>query len=226
MLELAAKYNARMVFTSTSEVYGDPHVHPQPESYWGHVNSRGLRSCYDEGKRAAETLCYCYIREKNVDVRTARLFNTYGPNMHPEDGRVISNFIMQALEGRHITIYGDGHQTRSFGYVSDTVKGLVMLMNADEESGVDVRSPVNIGNPGEFTILELAEKVRAMASSRTDIVHQPAVSDDPKQRKPDISRARCVLGWAPTISLDEGLRRTMDYFRTIIEKRTLIHKSE
>ena len=222
MLDLAFKCKARMVFTSTSEIYGDPEVNPQREDYWGHVNCRGLRSCYDEGKRAAETLCFCYIREKNVDVRTARLFNTYGPNMHQCDGRVVSNFIMQALEGKDITIYGNGEQTRSFGYVDDTVRALLTLMNIEsvgEIEGIDLREPVNIGCPEEFTIKELAEKVRDMVGSRVKIIYQEAVADDPKQRRPDITRAKKILKWEPTISLDEGLRKTIPYFKAIVDAR-------
>ena len=219
MLDLAKKYNARMVFTSTSEVYGDPLVHPQPETYWGHVNCRGVRSCYDEGKRSAETLCFCYIKERNVDVRTARLFNTYGPNMHPADGRVVSNFIMQALEGKDITIYGNGAQTRSFGYVDDTVRGLLNLMNIEPQKDVEVRDPINIGNPGEFTILELANKVREMVNTDVKIIFEEQAADDPKQRKPDITNARKILNWEPTIPLEEGLAKTIPYFRSIVEGR-------
>jgi UDP-glucuronate decarboxylase len=215
MLELARKYNARMVYTSTSEVYGDPNVNPQPEEYWGYVNCRGPRSCYDEGKRSAETLCYCYIQEYGVKVRTARIFNTYGPNMHPEDGRVVSNMIMQALEGRDLTIYGDGKQTRSFGYVEDTVRGLLALMETDYEGAI------NIGNPGEFTILQLAELVQAKVNPNVKIVFRPAAADDPKQRKPDIRKAKEILDWEPRIALEEGLNRTIPYFRAIVEKRRL-----
>lgn len=223
MLDLAAKYKARMVFTSTSEVYGDPEVHPQPETYWGSVNCRGPRSCYDEGKRAAETLCFCYVA-KGVDVRTARLFNTYGPNMHPLDGRVISNFIMQALEGKDITIYGNGSQTRSFGYVDDTVRGLLSLMEVEPGSlgGGEVSDPVNIGNPGEFTIKELAEKVKEMVGSESNIVYADPAVDDPKQRKPDITRAHRALKWKPAVSLDEGLAKTIPYFRKIVESKRMM----
>lgn len=223
MLDLADKYKARMVFTSTSEVYGDPEVHPQPETYWGYVNCRGPRSCYDEGKRAAETLCFCYVREKNVDVRTARLFNTYGPNMHPCDGRVVSNFIMQALENKDITIYGDGSQTRSFGYVDDTVRGLLSLMEVEpvgDLEGVEVRDPVNIGNPGEFTIKELADKVKEMVGSTAKIIYVDAAVDDPKQRKPDITVARKVLKWEPTIPLEQGLAKTIPYFKKIVDTKS------
>jgi UDP-glucuronate decarboxylase len=213
MLELARKHNATMVYTSTSEVYGDPHVNPQPEEYWGSVNCRGPRSCYDEGKRAAETLCYCYIQEYGVKVRTARIFNTYGPNMDPEDGRVVSNMIMQALEGRDLTIYGDGAQTRSFGYVEDTVRGLLALMETDYEGAI------NIGNPGEFTIRQLAEMVQARVNPNVKIVFRPAATDDPRQRKPDIRKAKEILNWEPKITLEEGLERTIPYFRAIVERR-------
>jgi UDP-glucuronate decarboxylase len=213
MLELARKYDARMVYTSTSEVYGDPSVTPQPEEYQGCVNCRGPRACYDEGKRAAETLCYCYIQEYGVKVRTARIFNTYGPNMDPQDGRVVSNMIMQALEGRDLTIYGDGMQTRSFGYVEDTVRGLTALMETEYEGAV------NIGNPREFTILQLAEMVRAKVNAGAKIVFKEPAADDPKQRKPDIRKAKEILGWEPMITLEEGLDRTITYFRQIAEKK-------
>lgn len=210
MLGLAKRTRARILQASTSEVYGDPEVHPQPESYWGSVNPIGLRSCYDEGKRVAETLFMDYHRQNRVDIRIIRIFNTYGPRMHPNDGRVVSNFIVQALKGEDITIYGDGHQTRSFCYVDDLVEGMIRLMDAE---GPDMHLPVNIGNPGEFTIRELAEKVIAMVGSKSRLVMQDLPSDDPKQRRPDISRARSILDWNPTIALDTGLERTIAFFR-------------
>ncbi|KAH0794230.1 SDR family oxidoreductase [Histomonas meleagridis] len=217
MLELARKYDARMVYTSTSEVYGDPDEkhHPQPEEYWGNVNCRGPRSCYDEGKRAAETLCYEYIRQYGTKVRTCRLFNTYGPNMDPEDGRVVSNLIMQALEGKDLTIYGDGKQTRSFGYVDDTVRAVLAMIDTD------YTGPINIGNPGEFTILELAEIILKKINPNGKIVFQEAAVDDPKQRKPCIEKAKKYLNWEPKILLDEGIERTIPYFREIVEQRKL-----
>jgi UDP-glucuronate decarboxylase len=218
MLELARRYDARMVYTSTSEVYGDPNVNPQPEEYWGYVNCRGPRSCYDEGKRAAETLVYCYIQEYATKVRTARIFNTYGPNMHPEDGRVVSNMIMQALEGKDLTIYGDGKQTRSFGYVSDTVRALLALMDTDYEGAI------NIGNPGEFTILQLAQLVQQKVNPDVKIVFKPAAADDPRQRKPDITKAGQILKWEPQVTLEEGLDKTIPYFREIVEARKLANK--
>lgn len=207
MLTLAKATGARLLQASTSEVYGDPQVHPQPESYWGYVNPIGVRSCYDEGKRVAETLCMDYHRQKRVDVRIARIFNTYGPRMAVNDGRVVSNFIIQALKGEDITVYGEGNQSRSFAYVSDLVVGLIRLMNRDGFVG-----PVNLGNPQEITILELAEVVVALAASRSRIKFNPLPEDDPRQRQPDISLAREVLGWEPTVSLREGLRMTIDYF--------------
>jgi UDP-glucuronate decarboxylase len=208
-LGLAKRVKARVFQASTSEVYGDPEVHPQPESYWGYVNPIGKRSCYDEGKRCAETLFFDYHRENNVDIRVVRIFNTYGPRMHPNDGRVVSNFVVQALRGQDLTIYGDGLQTRSFCYVDDLIEGFVRLMNQDETVG-----PVNLGNPGEFTMLELAELTLKLVGGRSRIVHQPLPSDDPKQRQPDITLARQILQWEPKIALDEGLRRTIDYFKT------------
>ena len=208
-LGLAKRVRARVFQASTSEVYGDPDVHPQPESYWGNVNTIGLRSCYDEGKRCAETLFFDYHRENGVDIRVVRIFNTYGPRMHPDDGRVVSNFIVQALKGEDITIYGDGSQTRSFCYVDDLIEGFLRLMNQD-----DVTGPINIGNPGEFTMLELAEKTLAVVGSASKIVHQPLPADDPKQRQPDITLAKQHLNWEPTIELTEGLKRTADYFRS------------
>ncbi|MBT5901243.1 MAG: SDR family oxidoreductase [Opitutaceae bacterium] len=207
-LGLAKRVRARVFQASTSEVYGDPAVHPQPESYWGNVNPIGVRSCYDEGKRCAETLFFDYHRENQVDIRVVRIFNTYGPRMHPDDGRVVSNFIVQALRGEDITIYGDGSQTRSFCYVDDLIEGFLRLMEQEEVVG-----PINIGNPGEFTMLELAEKTLQVVGSSSKIVHQPLPADDPKQRKPDISLAQKHLSWEPTISLEEGLKRTADHFR-------------
>ncbi|GAA5496679.1 UDP-glucose 4-epimerase [Rubritalea halochordaticola] len=210
-LGLAKRVGARVFQASTSEVYGDPEVHPQPESYWGKVNPIGIRSCYDEGKRVAETLFFDYHRQNNVDIRIVRIFNTYGPRMNPDDGRVVSNFIVQALRGQDITIYGDGTQTRSFCYVDDLIEGFLRLMNQDEVVG-----PINIGNPGEFTMLELAEKVIAKVGGKTKLSFHPLPGDDPKQRKPDITLAQKHLDWQPTISLDEGLDRTIEYFRNTI----------
>ena len=205
MLGLAKRVHARILQASTSEVYGDPEQHPQREDYWGHVNPIGVRSCYDEGKRVAETLFMDYHRQNKVDVRIVRIFNTYGPRMHPCDGRVVSNFIVQALRGEPITIYGDGSQTRSFCYVDDLVSGIMAFMEQDSEIG-----PLNLGNPGEFTIRELAEKVVALTGSKSEIVCKPLPSDDPKQRKPDISKAKALLGWEPKIQLEEGLKRTIE----------------
>jgi len=208
-LGLAKRVKARVFQASTSEVYGDPEVHPQPESYWGHVNPIGKRSCYDEGKRCAETLFFDYHRENKVDIRVVRIFNTYGPRMHPNDGRVVSNFIMQALKGENLTIYGDGQQTRSFCYVDDLIEGFVRLMAQTETVG-----PVNIGNPGEFTMLELAEQVLKHTKSKSKIVHKPLPSDDPRQRQPDITLAKKYLKWEPKVPLTEGLKRTIAYFKT------------
>ncbi len=210
-LGLAKRVRARVFQASTSEVYGDPAVHPQPESYWGNVNPIGVRSCYDEGKRCAETLFFDYHRENEVDIRVVRIFNTYGPRMHPNDGRVVSNFIVQALRGEDITIYGDGSQTRSFCYVDDLIEGFLRLMNQDEVVG-----PMNLGNPGEFTMLELAQMTLKVVGGASKIVHLPLPADDPKQRRPDITLAEKHLKWAPTVSLAEGLKRTADYFRTQI----------
>jgi UDP-glucuronate decarboxylase len=206
LLGLAKRLNCKIFQASTSEVYGDPHIHPQKEDYWGNVNPIGIRSCYDEGKRCAETLFFDYHRKNRVQVRVARIFNTYGPRMHPNDGRVVSNFIVQALQDLPITIYGDGAQTRSFCYVDDLIDVAVLLMNSEEIG------PVNIGNPLEFTILELAEKVIALTGSRSKIVHKPLPSDDPKQRRPDISKAKARLNWEPRIALEEGLKSTIQYF--------------
>jgi len=208
-LGLAKRVKARVFQASTSEVYGDPAVHPQPESYWGNVNPIGRRSCYDEGKRVAETLFFDYHRENKVDIRIVRIFNTYGPRMHPNDGRVVSNFIVQALKGENITIYGDGQQTRSFCYVDDLLEGFVRLMAQTETVG-----PVNIGNPGEFTMLELAENVLKLTKSKSKIVHKPLPADDPKQRKPDITLAQKYLKWEPKVPLAEGLKKTIAYFKT------------
>jgi UDP-glucuronate decarboxylase len=212
MLGLAKRVKAKILQASTSEVYGDPAVHPQPESYWGNVNPVGIRSCYDEGKRCAETLFFDYYRQHNLKIKVARIFNTYGPRMHPNDGRVVSNFIMQALKGEEITVYGDGRQTRSFCYVDDLVDGLVRLMNSPD----DFTGPVNLGNPVEFTILELAEKAITMTGSDAKITFKPLPSDDPKQRQPDITLAKGKLGWEPKIKLDEGLVKTIEYFRELV----------
>jgi UDP-glucuronate decarboxylase len=207
-LGLAKRVKGRVLQASTSEVYGDPDVHPQPESYWGHVNPIGRRSCYDEGKRCAETLFFDYHRENRVDIRVIRIFNTYGPRMHESDGRVVSNFVVQALRGEEITIYGDGSQTRSFCYVDDLIEGFVRFMAQTETVG-----PMNLGNPGEFTMLELAELTAKLIGGSSKIVHKPLPADDPRQRRPDIGLARRVLGWEPTVDLEEGLRRTIAYFR-------------
>jgi UDP-glucuronate decarboxylase len=209
MLGLAKRVKAKILQASTSEVYGDPQVHPQTEDYWGHVNPIGIRSCYDEGKRCAETLFMDYRRQHNLQVKIARIFNTYGPRMHPNDGRVVSNFIMQALANEPLTIYGDGSQTRSFCYVDDLIAAFDRLMNSPK----DFCGPVNLGNPTEHTMLELAERVIALSNSRSSIVFKPLPSDDPVRRKPDISLARSVLEWEPKVSLDEGLQRTIDYFK-------------
>jgi UDP-glucuronate decarboxylase len=214
MLGLAKRVKARILQASTSEVYGDPSVHPQVESYWGNVNPIGIRSCYDEGKRCAETLFFDYYRQHKLNIKVARIFNTYGPRMHPNDGRVVSNFIIQALKGAPITVYGKGNQTRSFCYVDDLVDGLIRLMHSPD----GFTGPVNLGNPGEFTILELAEKVIEMIGSRSEIIFTPLPADDPKQRKPDISLAGKVLGWEPKVPLDEGLRKTIDYFDDLLGK--------
>ena len=212
MLGLAKRVRARILQASTSEVYGDPSVHPQTEDYWGNVNCIGPRSCYDEGKRCAETLFFDYHRQHKLDVRVVRIFNTYGPRMHPNDGRVVSNFIMQALTGRDITVFGAGGQTRSFCYVDDLIDGLFRMMNNPHA----FIGPVNLGNPHEFTILELAEKVIRLTGSRSKIVFKPLPADDPTQRRPDIELARQKLGWQPAIELEEGLRRTIDYFKNFL----------
>ncbi|QNM96176.1 UDP-glucuronic acid decarboxylase family protein [Chitinimonas koreensis] len=212
MLGLAKRTGARILQASTSEVYGDPEVHPQPEGYWGRVNPIGIRSCYDEGKRCAETLFFDYHRQHRVDIKVMRIFNTYGPRMHPNDGRVVSNFIVQALKGEDLTIYGDGSQTRSFCYVDDLIEGMLRLM----DSPAGFTGPVNIGNPGEFTMLELAELVLKQVGGASKLVHKPLPADDPKQRKPDIALAQSALGWQPTVALEDGLRETIAYFRKLL----------
>jgi len=212
MLGLAKRLGARILLSSTSEVYGDPAVHPQAESYWGNVNPTGLRSCYDEGKRCAETLFFDYYRQHQLPVKVARIFNTYGPNMLPDDGRVVSSFIVAALRGEPLTVFGDGSQTRSFCYVDDMVEGLIRLMDSPPE----VTGPVNLGNPGEFTMVELAKKVLAQTGSHSPVEHHPLPADDPVRRRPDITRARELLGWEPTVPLDEGLARTVEYFRRVL----------
>jgi UDP-glucuronate decarboxylase len=213
MLGLAKRVKARILQASTSEVYGDPSVHPQPEDYWGHVNPVGPRSCYDEGKRCAETLFFDYYRQHRLAIRVARIFNTYGPRMHPNDGRVVSNFIVQALKGSPITVYGDGTQTRSFCYVSDMVDGLVALMEAPDS----MTGPVNLGNPVENTILQIAELILAKTGSRSEIAFKPLPADDPKQRQPDITLATTELGWQPTVALDSGLDETIAYFEKTVD---------
>jgi UDP-glucuronate decarboxylase len=209
MLGLAKRLGVRILLTSTSEVYGDPAVHPQSESYWGNVNPIGIRSCYDEGKRCAETLFFDYHRQHGLPIKVARIFNTYGPKMLPDDGRVVSNFIVQALRGEPLTVFGDGSQTRSFCYVDDMVEGLIALMNAPSE----VTGPVNLGNPGEFTMLELAKHVMDLTGSSCPVEHRPLPADDPTRRRPDITVAKELLGWAPTVQLRDGLSRTVGYFR-------------
>src|SRR5438270_45920 len=221
MLGLAKRVRARILQASTSEVYGDPHVHPQPEDYYGHVNCNGLRACYDEGKRVAETLMMDYHRQNHVDTRIIRIFNTYGPRMLENDGRVVSNFIVQALRGEELTIYGTGEQTRSFCYVDDLVEGMMRLMNVEEgaQAEFDVHEPVNVGNPGEFTMRELAEEVARAAGVEVRTRFCPLPQDDPKQRRPDITRAQRLLGWEPTVPLREGLKRTVAYFAERIKSR-------
>ena len=211
LLDLAQRTGARILQASTSEVYGDPEIHPQPESYWGRVNPIGPRACYDEGKRSAETLFFDYHRQFGVDIKVVRIFNTYGPRMHPDDGRVVSNFIVRALRGQPLAIYGDGNQTRSFCYVDDLIDGLLRMM----DTGPDFTGPVNIGNPGEFTIRQLAELVLEMTGSRSHIEYLPAPQDDPRQRKPEISLAAERLGWRPTVALEQGIARTIDYFQGV-----------
>jgi UDP-glucuronate decarboxylase len=212
MLGLAKRTGARIFQASTSEVYGDPSVHPQPEDYWGNVNPIGIRSCYDEGKRCAETLFFDYHRQHGIEIKVARIFNTYGPRMHPNDGRVVSNFIVQALKGEPITMYGDGSQTRSFCYVDDLIEGFVRLMASDKE----ITGPVNLGNPGEFTISQLASHILEIVGSKASFIKAPLPADDPKQRKPDISLAQETLDWKPAIPLEDGLRLTVDYFRQLV----------
>ena len=218
MLGLAKRTRARIFQASTSEVYGDPLVHPQQESYWGHVNPIGMRSCYDEGKRCAETLFFDYHRQHRLEIKVARIFNTYGPRMHPNDGRVVSNFIVQALRGEAITIYGEGRQTRSFCYVDDLIDGFLSLMESDGA----ITGPINLGNPGEFTIRELAEIVIEMTGSASSLTFLPMPPDDPVQRRPDISLAGTQLGWAPTVALRDGLRRTIDYFDRLLSDRGVV----
>jgi UDP-glucuronate decarboxylase len=214
MLGLAKRVKARILQASTSEVYGDPEVHPQPESYWGRVNPIGIRSCYDEGKRCAETLFFDYYRQHRLDIKVMRIFNTYGPRMHPQDGRVVSNFIVQALKGQDITIFGDGQQTRSFCYVDDLIEGMLRLM----DSPSDFTGPVNIGNPGEFTMLELAEKVIRLVGGKSKLAFMPLPADDPKQRQPDITLAKSQLDWEPKVALEDGLKETIAYFRKLLSE--------
>ena len=215
ILGLAKRLNAKILQASTSEVYGDPEVHPQTEGYWGHVNPVGLRSCYDEGKRCAETLFFDYKRQHDLDIKVARLFNTYGPNMHPDDGRVVSNFIVQALQGKPITIYGDGLQTRSFCYIDDMIEAFIRLMNTPK----DFSGPVNLGNPGEFSILELAEIIISLTNSSSEICFKKLPYDDPTQRKPDISLAKEKLSWTPKVNLEDGLIKTIHYFELLIKNQ-------
>ncbi|MBW1892326.1 MAG: SDR family oxidoreductase [Deltaproteobacteria bacterium] len=212
MLGLAKRVNAKILQASTSEVYGDPAVHPQKENYWGNVNTIGPRSCYDEGKRCAETLFFDYYRQNNVNIRIVRIFNTYGPRMHPNDGRVVSNFFVQALNNEDITVFGDGSQTRSFCYVDDLIEGILRMMNGQD----DFPGPVNLGNPGEFTILELAEKIIDLTGSKSKIVFKPLPEDDPMQRQPDINLAEEKLGWKPVINLEQGLKKTVKYFESLV----------
>ena len=213
MLGLAKRLNAPVLQASTSEIYGDPFVHPQTEDYWGNVNTIGPRACYDEGKRCAETLFFDYHRQHRLPIKVIRIFNTYGPRMHASDGRVVSNFIVQALKGEPISIFGDGRQTRSFCYVDDMVEAMILMM----ETGQDITGPINVGNPGEFTMLELAELVLRKTGSKSKLVYHPRPADDPKQRKPDISRAKSVLGWEPKIALEDGIDRTIDYFKRTLQ---------
>lgn len=215
MLGLAKRTGAKILQASTSEVYGDPDQHPQTEEYWGNVNPVGPRSCYDEGKRCAETLFFDYHRQNNVRIKVMRIFNTYGPRMHPEDGRVVSNFIMQALTGQPITIYGDGNQTRSFCYVDDLIDGMMKLMQSPDE----ITGPINIGNPGEFTIRQLAEMIVEMVGNEAQLVFHDLPVNDPMQRRPDIGKARSILGWQPTVELEQGLGKTIDYFRTLVREK-------
>ena len=212
MLGLAKRTGAKILQASTSEVYGDPEVHPQPESYWGRVNPNGIRACYDEGKRCAETLFFDYRRQHNLNIKVARIFNTYGPNMHPNDGRVVSNFIIQALQNKPITVYGDGSQTRSFCYVDDLIEAFIKLMATSD----DFTGPINTGNPDEYSVLELAEKIIQMVGSRSVIDRKPLPQDDPAQRRPDITLAKEKLQWEPKVTLEEGLKKTIKYFKNII----------
>lgn len=212
MLGLAKRVKARMLLASTSEIYGDPTIHPQPESYWGNVNTLGPRACYDEGKRVAETMMYAYKNQNNVEVRIARIFNTFGPRMHPNDGRVVSNFIIQALQGKDITIYGDGSQTRSFQYVSDLIEGLVKLMNGSYDG------PVNLGNPDEYSIKNFAEEIKTMTKSDSKIIYLPKVADDPTQREPDITTAKRELGWKPEVHVKEGLAKAVTFFQSVLDQ--------
>ena len=214
MLGLAKRVKAKILQASTSEVYGDPEIHPQPESYWGRVNPIGIRSCYDEGKRCAETLFFDYWRQHNLRIKVVRIFNTYGPRMHPNDGRVVSNFIVQALRGEDITIYGNGMQTRSFCYVDDLIEAMVRTMNTPDQ----FTGPVNIGNPGEFSMLELAQAVVRLTNSKSKIVYEALPSDDPKQRQPDVQLAKSVLGWVPKVNLETGLIKTIEYFKSSLHK--------
>jgi len=214
MLGLAKRVKARILQASTSEVYGDPEVHPQPEAYWGRVNPIGFRSCYDEGKRCAETLFFDYFRQHRLEIKVVRIFNTYGPRMHPNDGRVVSNFIVQALRGENITIYGDGMQTRSFCYVDDLIEAMLRMM----DTPADFTGPLNIGNPGEFTMIELAEKVIALVGGRSKLEFRPLPADDPRQRQPDISLAKEAIQWEPRVALDDGLKETVSYFKTLLNK--------
>ncbi len=214
MLGLAKRVKARILQASTSEVYGDPEIHPQPESYWGRVNTIGIRSCYDEGKRCAETLFFDYHRQHQLEIKVMRIFNTYGPRMHPQDGRVVSNFIVQALKGENITIFGSGQQTRSFCYVDDLIEGMLRLM----DSPADFTGPVNIGNPGEFTMLELAEKVLRLVGGKSKLTFHPLPEDDPKQRQPDITLAKSTLDWEPKVGLEDGLKETVAYFRKLLNE--------
>lgn len=214
MLGLAKRLKIKILQASTSEVYGDPQVNPQPETYWGNVNPIGLRACYDEGKRCAETLFFAYHRQHKLRIKVARIFNTYGPRMHPNDGRVVSNFIVQALQGKDITIYGDGKQTRSFCYIDDMIEGLIKLMNSSDE----FTGPVNLGNPEEISIIELAETVLRLTKSKSKLIFKPLPEDDPKQRRPDITLAKNILGWKPVVSLEEGLEKTIFYFKEIFKR--------
>ena len=217
MLGLAKRVRAKILQASTSEIYGDPQVHPQTEDYWGHVNPIGMRSCYDEGKRCAETLFFDYWRQHRLRIKVARIFNTYGPRMHPNDGRVVSNFIVQSLLGKNISVYGDGTQTRAFCYVDDLIDGLIRLMKSDDE----VTGPLNLGNPQEFTVLELAHCVIELTGSRSRVIHLPLPSDDPRQRQPDISKAETCLGWRPHTSLREGLAKTIGYFEELLRDKSI-----